>query len=1289
MRIKSLELCGFKSFKDKTTLNFSQGITGVVGPNGCGKSNIVDALLWVMGETSPKQMRGSSMVDVIFTGAESFPSMGVAEVSLILENTGGVFPSKYFHCSEIMLTRRVYRSGESEYLINKEIVRLKDIQDIFIDTGAGAKGFSIIEQGSIGQILIAKPEERRLLIEEVAGITKFRARQKESRKKLLLTEQNLVRIQDILSEKTKQMKRLERQVKKAEDYKKVKENLKEKELFILSNQFRDFDQELSEKKELLKKTQEEEESLSTSLHKLESEKQSLKFDLSKKEDQMKEVQEIQKKNQDSFKEKEDHIHKLHLEVQGINHKKEALLSSMGEHKELQKKMTEDLKEENKKLESVTSRFEELEMLYENKMSSYQKSQEFIIETESHLIQKRNELLQVSQKKSQVEVEIQSLEAQIEEQKKRENSSKKVLIELEEKEKEYAKKMMNASLGLKKEMESQSQFLKDMSLERDLLKKMEEKKNQHEEKLGVTKKELTQVSERLQTLKELQANFEGFQEGTQHLLMKQKKKKENFFSPLADLIEVPKEYELAMEAALGEDLQLLFMIGEKTLASSLSSEATMPSSVESSSSSSGFSSEDQGDSSRGEISSHIKELLKELKKNQKGRSSFFFKGKKDAQKSVQEEMKEEKPKEEIHEEGKNLLSSFHSLEKIVQFSDKLSSESRKFISSFLSRVFVLNSLEEAFSMREKFGDLNFVTLEGDFLKASGIITGGGVPGKGSDLLRRRNLISELSSKKESLNQSLSHLEEVYHHSLKKVEVSKNKIEEIKETQNRQNILIAELTKDQERIKSEKENINLAHKKQEKEISYYESQVKEFNLKLESLKEKFKKISNKKELLRDKEVALDQDLKNLREESEALQSEVTQLQVESATKEQEKESIQLQIKKLNQSLKDLESKEVENQKEWKENESLRVQSEKELEEHQKELEKLVMLMQEKEKELSHFQEEFEIISKEIQTLEAEFSKTYQKSHQVKAQSSEIHLNTEELKLKIEHIQNQGSEKYGVKLDEIAKDVLSSDAFAGASLDEVKKDFLKLEKRLQSFDDVYLMAIEEYKELKGTSDFLSSQYDELVKAKDELHRVIEHIHRICSRRFKESFNEVNQKFSHVFPILFGGGSAELLLLEGEKKEDFGIDIVARPPGKKLKNIKLLSGGEKALTALSLIFSLFLLKPSPFCILDEVDAPLDDANVFRFNALIKEMARSSQVILVTHNKYTMKISDFLFGVTMEKKGVSKMASVKLNENTLLETTEKTIGKVVEEISEETSKDFIEESEDLVENAETERFKM
>lgn len=1194
MRIKKLELVGFKSFKDKTVIHFDKGITGIVGPNGCGKSNIVDALTWVMGEMSAKHLRGSSMTDVIFAGAEGYAPLGLAEVSLTLENDGGPFPVKYIKHSEIMVTRRLHRSGESEYLINKEPSRLRDIQEIFMDTGAGSKGFSIIEQGRIGEIITAKPESRRTLIEEVAGITKFKVRKKESQRKLVSTDQNLVRLQDIIGEQKRQLDSLQRQAQRAERYRNIKKDLQDKEVWLSAKKFNEFRTESEQAQQDFALATEGEVSSTSNISQLEIDVQDLKLKVSEKESLVNEIQLTHEQKQKLVSEKEHEIRELTFEIEQAKRDKEMAGTFTNQYQVRMEALQEDKTELETKHENIKSEFEALDKDYQEKNGKYQELNAKITTADRDLTVKRKEMLTVSQSFSHMDAKKTSLEAQKEESEKRFQDSGEVLNELESKFKEYEGRYQTLQKEFDKEKQLHLDIMKDTDNFNENLNLV---KNQFETKqvdVSSFKDKLNEVTSRLYGLEDLQSNFEGFEAGVKSVMLWQRKKMETTvnggmqasasFQPMTDVVEVPAEYEMAMEASLGSKLQLLL---------SSNSNQTL-------------------------------EAVDYLKQNKSGRSGFIT----DSQ-NYKKECDENKLRSE------NGVSKF--LSDVVKVPEKYNKQ----VSYFLKDVVIVDSIRTALNLRPNYPGKSFVTLDGDSLSPDGVLTGGSAEGVGAGVLKRKREIKDLSMKREESAGKLSLAVVALEKLEKQFKQMEVELSEAKRRSNEKEIQIVELKKDLEQAETEMNNGRISLERQQKQVDECKSHFEKLGVNLNEIINHITETTEKKTTL-EKEVAeLDQVLIESKDGIDELQEDVTRLQIQSAAKKQAVEGLNNQMEMLASSIKEVEEQMAQMTEKDQLSTTSMTDNQQLLETSKVNLESLIRETNDIKTQLSQLKNEYEEIQTESREKEKRVSEILREKNEQQAKINEAQLKVEQLKMQEKYIIDQMHERYMLditleftKFLDIEGDVKSTE-----------KEVEDLKKKMSRIGEVNLSAIEEYEALIDRYEFLKEQHEDLLAAKDQLRKVIDRINRICSRRFRETFDMVNERFVKVFPVLFGGGEANLTLIEYPEKDEVGVDIMARPPGKKLQNVSLLSGGEKALTAVSLIFSIFLVKPSPFCLLDEVDAPLDDANVFRFNDLVKEMAKRSQIIVVTHNKYTMKVNNKLFGVTMEEKGVSKMVSVSLAE--------------------------------------------
>lgn len=1193
MRIKKLELVGFKSFKDKTVIHFDAGITGIVGPNGCGKSNIVDALVWVMGEMSAKHLRGSSMEDVIFAGADGYAPMGLCEVSLTLENDGGPFPVKYLNHSEIMVTRRLHRSGDSEYLINKEAARLRDVQEIFMDTGAGSKGFSIIEQGAIGRIVTAKPEERRTLIEEAAGITKFKARKRESQRKLEATENNLVRLQDIIGELKRQLESLQRQAQRAERYRRLKADIEALEMWLASLEFNNLREKTVAAETLFNEARDRDLASVSESTTVEAKVQTLKADVAEFERQIQNKQQTVKEHTDSLREREKFIQELQFEIEQARRSKEMTGSLASESSTRRDLLQRDIQTVTARLETLVVEVQELTEQYQSQKTEFDGHQSNIKIYDDQLTTSRRDLISMMQAETSMESRSLSLEENLVGFREQELEAKNILSELENQSRAIEKNHKTVSEAFEKERQLQLSVVADveaLSANRVHLAADLESRTME---LSEYKDRLNEVTSRLYGLEDLQNNFEGFQDGVKSVMLWQRQRLEPMteaereaqqsYVPISEIVEVPKDYELAMEAALGPRLQMILSSTADTAVSAVSY----------------------------------------LKENKNGRSSFY------SAQGLQTVAAEKLEPLRADQRVKALLKD------VVQVPAK----HKDVIDRILDRVAIVDSLMDAVELIPQNPGWTFVSVDGDVATADGIISGGAPEDASSGVLKRQREIKELKSAKDEWASKLA-LAQMTH---KKTESALKKItdelEQAQKDQTEKEIAVARLKSELDRAEIEMKNASVAIERQHGEVDKVTAKLSERNEELITLQSNLTELRERKLELEEKSQQLTQDLESAKLGVGTLQESVTQLQVDLAKKSQEKEGVQREYDMLKASMDEVELRLSRMSEEAQKSLEFVSQNQILLEEKKLDLEVSIRRVRDDEESLARLRDDYEQRHAELVEYQEQLSQQMFEKNQLQATMNEAQLQLEQAKMKEAHLVEQIRERYQLELSEVYTQHLGREGDPTAAADELK-DF---KEKISRIGEVNLSAIEEYDEISGRYEFLSKQYTDLIDAKDQLKKVIDRINRICSKRFKETFEAVNERFQKVFPVLFGGGEARLILIEDPEKGEMGIDIVSRPPGKKAQSVTLLSGGEKALTAVSLIFSIFLVKPSPYCLLDEVDAPLDDANVMRFNELVKEMAKRSQIIVVTHNKYTMEVAEKLYGVTMEEKGVSKMVSVDL----------------------------------------------
>ncbi len=1175
-------------------IHFDAGITGVVGPNGCGKSNIVDALVWVMGEMSAKHLRGSSMEDVIFAGAENYAPMGMCEVSLTLENDGGPFPIKYLNHSEVMVTRRLHRSGDSEYLVNKQAARLKDIQEIFMDTGAGSKGFSIIEQGAIGKIVTSKPEERRTLIEEAAGITKFKARKRESQRKLKATDANLIRLQDIIGELKRQLESLQRQAQRAERYRKLKTEIEDIELWLSSKEFLELKEKTESSLAQFEQAQNIQIESGSQVAKLEAEVAELRGLALEGEKVIEDFRVGLKDNQDRVRQRESEIQELRFEIEQAKRSKEMAGSLFGENQIREQKLLEEFNTITEKLAQIERVAETLTSDYRSQKEILDIRKETIESSDNELSDKRREHLTISGAVSQAKAKQASLEEAVKNLVREVDQVKLVMYELQDKREEFDKNHKKVFSLFEKERQLQMDILNDVE---SLKSQKQELRDQCETKKSEVlefKDKLNEVVSRLYGLENLRDNFEGFQEGVKSVMFWQKQnlsglseeeqEAQRSFKPVSEIVRVPEKYEIALEAVLGPKLQMLL-------------------------------SQDQNKSI---------EAVDYLKEKKSGRSTFYSGG----------------ALLQSHDSSESeLIKSCRGVEGLLLDSIDVPEKHRSVIEPLLDGVAVTDSLASGLELRSQFPAWTFVTLEGDVLTREGFMSGGFKGDASTGVLKREREIDELRKSKEEWSGKLA----LATTALKKIEgqleqVSTN-LERAQKDNTEKEILMAGLKKDLERAEIEVRNVNTAIERQTKDLDQVLLREEAKNRELFELCESIKNLLENQQNLQERIDELTQTLETVKLGIGDLQDQVTHLQVESAKKQQELIGVRSEYARLERSLTDVREQMSKMDAETSRNSHFMSENQVLLEQKKIELEGLIQRVEADDAQLSRMRNEFEESNSRLFELQDLLSQKMSEKNKQQAIMNESQLVLEQAKMKEHNLISHIEEKYQKNLADVASNYADREGDRDASKEELKS----LKEKIGRIGEVNLSAIEEYDDLASRYEFLSKQYLDLTEAKSQLTKVIDRINRICSKRFRETFEAVNDRFQRVFPVLFGGGEARLILIEDPEKDEMGIDIVSRPPGKKLQSVSLLSGGEKALTAVSLIFSIFLVKPSPYCLLDEVDAPLDDANVMRFNDLVREMAKRSQIIVVTHNKYTMEIAEKLYGVTMEEKGVSKMVSVDL----------------------------------------------
>lgn len=1175
MKIKRLEISGFKSFVEKSSFDFPAGVTAVVGPNGCGKSNVVDAIRWVMGEQSVKNLRGRQMEDVIFGGSESRKPLGMAEVSLVFSTGDGYIPAKYLNYSEIQVTRRLYRDGESEYLLNKTPCRLMDITELFMDTGVGARAYSIIEQGRIGMILMAKPEERRFLIEEAAGVTKYKSRKQLALKKIEATRQNLLRIGDIVSEIRRQLNSLHRQAKKAERFKSVREELRGIELHFSS---RRRDEIIGGKTALeagISKVSAEEQAAIAILEKRSVELEVRRLALIAEEKQLSGVQEEIFQGKSELQGAENRIEfqrkeLLTLERQLVRAREEMLSlekqmeSAAQEQTLLEQRRSEFLSESTGEEQALEGRMAELEELSAAEKRVFASLEE----SRRRLFSLLNEINQLANQKLAAAKRVDALAEKVQRSRSEEMMVRERLGEATGRIKELESRLAS-ELGALEELERSLAGLgeKDKELRSCLVR--------DENALQSGRDELSRVSSRLHSLQELEQQFAGYGQGVRSILQSDGFRS-RFAGIVADALEADDEHEAAVEAVLGDRLQALL-------------------------------SKDAGD---------VLDAVAHLKNGSGGRCSFLLP-------AANHTLPDFCP------EGCEPL-----LKRVVIPDDKCVS-----VEPLLANVFLVPDLGRGMTLSQKHPGLRFVTLQGDVACDGGMVDAGSRESAQQGLIHKKREIRELSAQKVDFEARVQDLAEVRDRCRADISAVEAEIKELGQARHQAEISLLTLQKDLQRATEETHRLDELLVVRSMEDGQLHEEKELLEKEISTAESGLVTLEGMKSGLEAEVASLQEDLAQRRQIIEYAREEVTAMKVRAAALKEKRDSTERSVQRTLQLQADLSARVARQTDELTNGEAALEQLQTAIVEAGAQLKQLVLDHSVREEKLAVARDHYESMAKELREEDASLRDFRGEVDELHRQKSEMTLQLSGLTMELDNLAGLLRERYRMELHELAP---LPDITADIE-EELRKRQTELQKQVDEIGEVNLTAIEEYQELEERHTFLSAQKADLEESLHSLQQAIQRINRTTRKRFAETFQQVNEKFKDVFPRLFCGGRAELKLTNEEDLLETGLDIIVQPPGKKLQNVSLLSGGEKALTAVALIFSIFLIKPSPFCLLDEVDAPLDDANIGRFNDMIREMSAFSQFILITHSKTTMAVADTLYGVTMEEPGVSKLVSVKL----------------------------------------------
>ncbi len=1183
MYLKSIEVNGFKSFAHKMIFKFEHGITGIVGPNGSGKSNVADAVRWVLGEQRAKQLRGSKMEDVIFAGTELRKPMGSAYVAITLDNSDHSLPIQF---EEVTVARRVYRSGESEYLINGSACRRKDIVELFFDTGIGKEGYSIIGQGQIEQILSGKPEDRRELFDEAAGIVKYKKNKLETQKSLEIERENLVRVTDILAELERQVGPLKKQSERAREYLLLRDQLKDEDVkqFLFEN--RNLEQELKDLNE--------------------------KIEIAQRE--MEQADQALSKAKEKYGKQEEFLDNLKQEIETIaaeiSEMKITKQQKEGQIQVLKEQINTERMRENMYLESKDKLFKEL---------NEKKAQLKRFEAETEEIRKEYESVmeQKIQKESEVALyqkQIQDLEREQEEIQIRVNAVRegrmRVAGAIERS--QTVKEQLNVRIsGLEHQMEElqqqikQHQDKKDFSIEK--IKEIKDKKDQLEiQRRNAKRIEEILLSERRQiqvemdqkrekyhrirsnyeTMRNMAERYDGYGFGIKKV-MEQQAVTPGIIGAVADIIKVEAKYETAIETALGGSIQNIVTDTQET----------------------------------------AKKMIGYLKKNRYGRVTFL-------------PLDAVKGKEFTREEILSESGVIGAANQLAEYDEAY----KDLFASLLGQILVVEDMDAGIRIANKYHhSIRIVTLEGDSLNRGGSMSGGAFKNK-SNLLGRAREVEELKGRLDKWTKAIGKDEEKYNENEKKLkEYQQNMVDLEKEIQeislelNTQQMSQSAIESRQEELAKRQEQLVLQRDKLIEELGTAKEDADRLQDEQTDLES-----ANEQDEERIKEI--DQKLEYLRKCAEKHAMEVSKVHMRLSQESQKLEFQENNQERVRSEIEHLNEEFKENQKDAGDvNDNVKAlkQQIEDFKDSCKEMEQKIITDQTRHQKMQEEVKTKEVLYKDILKEREEMME------RVSGYDKEIYRlesQRDGRKQKKKELLDYMWENYEITYHQAKQRI---DLDETESLSKIKETIGELKNQIKDLGPVNINAIEDYKEVSERYEFMQKQHEDIVTAEAHLAGLMEELEEAMRRQFNEKFKDIQRVFQEVFVELFGGGEARLELTDDDVLES-GIRIIAQPPGKKLQNMMQLSGGEKALTAISLLFAIQNLKPSPFCLLDEIEAALDDSNVTRFAKYLHKLTKDTQFIVITHRRGTMMAADVLYGITMQEKGISTQVSVNLIENDL-----------------------------------------
>ncbi len=1182
MNLKRLEISGFKSFRDKVVLDFANGVTAIVGPNGCGKSNVVDALRWAMGEQRVKALRGKKMDDVVFNGSQDAAPVSMAEVTMTLSANGQSFIGAYAELAEVSITRRVVRDGDSEYYINRAPCRLLDIKEFFMGTGVGARTYSLVEQGSVASMVEAKPEDRRLFIEDAAGVSKYKSRKDSAVRKMEATKVNVQRLNDIIKEVKSQLNAISRQAKRAEQYKEIKQRMRETDLTLALHNYAEFVEKGSSLQTARNEMQNRDAGLRANLEARESVLDEMKARLLENDELINKGQQEQYEVKNSINIKEKNIEFSRRQIADAAERKQKDSAEINATQVRKDDLLQEIENLRANAAQADGRIAVLKAEHDEGRQKIQELLDADKELNSQLEEKKILYIDVVTEKAKLKNMISSLTKNIDDLKKREERENREIDEDKKRLADLTSKLQSINEALARDEEEFLNLQDRKESTADEGEKTKADLQSIEERIAAIKEESSVKTSRLNSLQEFQEAYKWSNEGIKEIIAKQDSR-DKFYGVVADHINVPREYEAAVEAVLGDKLQYVVV-----------------------------KSQEDG----------VK-AIDYLKSGQLGRGSFM-------PVELRNHAAESYSADHL-QDAEPLLRKVNCHQDFQQIADCL-----------LGDVLITPTIASGINLWKKNGFRGtFVTPDGDTISPHGVITGGSGSAVEKSLLSTKREIAELekdlatlipelaaqSDQKKKLvsliaqwEEELSQIKNRIHKLEIDVNSRKKDCERFNDEEVRLKQTIAALEFNRQNIKTEEaeaeerlRTISIESLRKEEEEKTLTEVISLFNAQREqsraAIDEQERQITGKKVLLASLEEKKDADLRTMLR----LQNDISSIENDVRIKNEEIVACDKQLTLLAQTI----------------------------EAEQAALGELYRNLAVKEAALVEKQAGKNREDEQLKTQENEIREVKKQLDDLRNSINEIEIKCREVVLHGDNLKAAVAEKHNVVLEDMLPEYTGIEE---EKLTELRSILENDKQKIDNFGEVNLLALNEYEELNSRYQFLSAQISDLNESLASLERTITRINKISRSRFAETFAAVNACFKEVFAHVFPGGRGELLLTDENDLLETGVDIAIQIPGKRAQNVTLLSGGEKSLAAIALIFAILMYRPTPFLVLDEVDAALDDANTNLFNRLIKDVAGKSQVVMITHNKSTMEVADSLFGVTMQKQGISSLVSVNLN---------------------------------------------